>query len=104
MNTTIIPLRKNIIFKFIEDTTSTRFINSTASGLIVSSQDGQQTNLPRWAEVHAVGPDVTEIKQGDFALIEAGMWTTGFYVDGKRFWKTDEDKVLGVSNSPSTTY
>ena len=97
-------LRKNIIFQFVEDVTDTRFVNSTASGLLVSSKDTNQTAIPRWVEVTHIGPDVDGIAVGDFALIEAGKWTPGFYVEEARYWKTDEDKVLALSDEPATTY
>ena len=41
---------------------------------------------------------------GDHVLIEAGKWTTGFYVDGVRYWKTDDEVVLALGDEPTTTY
>ena len=104
MTLDINPLRQGVVFQFIEETTTTRFINSTRSGLLVSAQDGQQAQRPRWGKVVAIGPEVKEVKPADYVLIESGMWTTGFYVDGKRFWKTDESKVLGIGDEPTATY
>lgn len=104
MTTQIEPLSKNIIFTFIEDTTSSRFINTAKSGILISSQDGQQSSIPRWGQVVAVGPDVKEVSVDEYILIDQGKWTSGFYVDGKRFWKTDEDCILCVSDEPGTTY
>jgi co-chaperonin GroES (HSP10) len=101
---TIVAIRKNIIFQFAEDVTSTRFVNSTASGIIISQQDGTQAAVPRWGKVTHVGPEVLDVNVGDFVLIEAGKWTTGFYVDKIRFWKTDEDCVMAISDEPTTTY
>jgi len=101
---TIEAVRNNVIFQFVEDVTSTRFVNSTASGIIISSQDGTQASIPRWGQVTHVGPEVIDVSVGDFVLVEAGMWTSGFYLDGARYWKTDEDKVMGISDTPLTTY
>lgn len=97
-------LHKNIIFKFVEEITSSRFVNSTKSGLIISSKDTAQSSVPRWGEVTQIGPEVLDISVGDFILIEAGKWTPGFYVENVRYWKTDEDKVMAVSDEPLTTY
>ena len=100
----IISVKNNIIFQFIEDVTSTRFVNSSKSGLIISSQDSNQAGQARWGKVTHVGPDVVDVKVDDFILIEAGKWTTGFFVDHERFWKTDEDVVMAIGDEPSTTY
>lgn len=97
-------IKNNVIFKFIEDATSTRFINSTSSGILVAHNDGTQASIPRWGKVTHVGPDVQDVAIDDFILIEAGMWTPGFYVNGERFWKTDDQKVMCLGDEPTTTY
>ena len=97
-------IESNIIFQFVEDVTSTRFKNSSASGFIITSDDGNQTSQPRWAKTIDVGPNVTEIKPGDFILIEAGKWTPGFELNGERFWKTDDQRVIATSDQPGHTY
>jgi len=101
----ILPIRKNVIFQFAESTVSGRFINSTESGIIVTSDDKNQTGSPRWVRITHVGPDVDEeIKPGTFALVEAGKWTIGFYVDSIRYWKTEESFVMALSDEPYHTY
>jgi co-chaperonin GroES (HSP10) len=101
---TIVAVRKNIIFQFVEDVTAKRFVNSTASGIIISQQDGVQASVPRWGKVTHVGPEVVDVNVGDFVLIEAGKWTTGFYVNKERYWKTDEERVMAIGDEPTTTY
>ena len=95
---------KNVIFQFVEDVTSTRFVNSTSTGLIISSQDTNQTGMPRWGKVTHIGPEVLDVKVGDYILIEGGKWTTGFTVGSERYWKTDEDVIMAIGDTPSTTY
>lgn len=104
MTTQIETLGNNILFQFVEDVTNTRFINSNTLGIIIAPSDGNQANVPRWGRVTHLGPDVVDVKIDDYILVEAGMWTTGFFVDEVRYWKTDEDKVLAVSDEPTTTY
>ena len=104
MTTELIAIKNNVIFQFVEDVISNRFVNSTESGLIVSSLDGNQSGLPRWGVVVSIGEDVDGIEPGDNILIEPGKWTPGFFVDGKRYWKTDDDKVMCISDEPLTTY
>jgi hypothetical protein len=100
----ISAIENNVIFQFVEDVTQTRFINSSASGFIINSGDGNQTLWPRWAKAVSIGPDVMEIEVDDFILVEAGKWTTSFRVDDQRYWKTDDSKVIGTSDEPGNTY
>lgn len=60
----------------------------TASGIIIQSDDGKAHGVkPRWCRVWAVGPDQTEVKVGEWILVEHGRWTRGVTVqeDGKEF-------------------
>jgi co-chaperonin GroES (HSP10) len=60
----------------------------TASGIIIQSDDGKAHGVkPRWCRVWAVGPDQTEVKVGEWILVEHGRWTRGITVqeDGKEF-------------------
>jgi hypothetical protein len=102
--TQIQAIENNIIFQFVEDVTQTRFVNSSEAGFLINSNDGNQTLMPRWGKALHVGPEVLEVKAGDFILIEPGKWTFSFRVDGGRYWKTDESKVIGVSDEPGHTY
>lgn len=97
-------VRDYVIFTFIEETTGGRFINKTNSQIILTSDDRMQTNYPRWGKVEEIGPNVKEITKGEYILIEPGKWTSHFYVNGKRYWKTDIDHVLCSSDTPGTTY
>lgn len=55
----------------------------TASGLIIKDDNGTGRGIyPRWAKIHALGPDNKEgYSVGDWILIEHGRWTRGFNVD-----------------------
>lgn len=94
----------NVIFQFVEHSLYGRFVNEAASGLLISSEDTSQTTYPRWAKVTHVGPEARDVKAGDYALIEAGKWTTGFKVGDQRYWKTDDTVIILVSDTPGTTY
>jgi len=56
---------------------------TTASGLIISSDNGKERGIyPRWAKVYSKGPknkDPYEI--GQWILIEHGRWTRGMNID-----------------------
>lgn len=55
----------------------------TAAGLIITSDDGKTRGIyPRWARVHAKGPEnKDDYEVGDWILIEHGRWTRGMNVD-----------------------
>lgn len=94
----------NVIFQFVEKALMGRFVNEHHGGILISSEDTYQTNLPRWAKATHVGSRCTTVQPGDYILIEPGKWTTGFTVDGERYWKTDEEMVILASDEPGTTF
>ena len=52
---------------------------TTSSGIVLTSDDGVDRGIhPRWARVHAVGPDhAEEYNVGDWILVEHGRWSRG---------------------------
>jgi hypothetical protein len=51
----------------------------TASGIILRDDDMKVEGArPRWSQVLAVGPDVTDVKVGQYILMPHGEWTRGF--------------------------
>ena len=63
-------------------------------------------NRPRWFKVEAVGPDATEVKKGDYALVNAGRWSTLLkrQSDGVELRDIEYDGILAVAdkdNMPS---
>jgi co-chaperonin GroES (HSP10) len=56
---------------------------TTASGLIISSDDGKERGIyPRWGRVYAKGPDnKDEYQVGQWILVEHGRWTRGMNIE-----------------------
>lgn len=53
----------------------------TAGGIIINSDDGKAHGVyPRWGKVWAVGPEQSDVKVGEWVLIEHGRWTRGMDV------------------------
>jgi len=100
----LVPLRKNFLFSFIDETTSDgMFISKTKSGLFMTKRGLQeQSNFARWAKVMAIGSEVTQFNNGDYVLIEPLKWTQGFVYEGVKIWKSDEDKVIMVTDPAET--
>lgn len=99
--TTLHPLFNNVIMQF-HDTTGGhkgRFHGTAGSGIIVVASSDEQKKH-RWATVVALGPDCDGeyLKVGDHILVEALMWMEHFTIDGEKMWKTDETKILAVTN------
>ena len=52
-----------------------------ASGLIVPDDNGKDRGIKsRWAEVWAVGQNVTDVRVGEKVLVSHGRWTRGVKV------------------------
>lgn len=50
----------------------------SAGGIIVSSDNGKTEGIkPRWGKVYKIGPNQTDVKIGDWILVEHGRWTRG---------------------------
>lgn len=96
--TTLHALHNNVIFTFLDDTAGSKgaFTETTISGIIIPRTNNTQ-KAHRWAEVVAAGPD-TQLQPGDFILIEALMWMEAVKVDDRKVWKTDDSKILAVTN------
>lgn len=104
MTMTLKPLKNNIIFKFLDETGGSKgkFTDRrTASGIVLPTLDSSQKH-PRWGQVIAVGPEA-EVSPGEFILIEALMWSFGTEFDGEKLWKTDDTKVMMVTDDPLET-
>lgn len=101
---TLRPLSHTVLFQFLDTTSGQegRFSERTRSGLIIPTLQQTQKG-ERWGRVVAVGPDVEGISAGDFVLIEPLMWNVHGKFEGEKFWKTNADKILAVSNELADT-
>jgi co-chaperonin GroES (HSP10) len=46
------------------------------NGIIIPNDDGKSEGIrARWAKVYSAGPDVTEVKKGQWILIDNVRWT-----------------------------
>lgn len=79
----------------------------TATGIVVlddsNIEAGERGIRPRWAKVHAVGPENTDVKVGEWILLEHGRWTEGQTLrmgdEEMRIWLADPEGIMGVSES-----
>jgi co-chaperonin GroES (HSP10) len=72
----IIPLNDSVI---VSDMHFDEIVTST--GIIIKSDDGKSEGVkPRWGKVWAIGPRQTDVKVGEWILIEHGRWTRGVTV------------------------
>ena len=96
----ITPLYDNIIFQFLNDRNSTigLFKEVTESGFEIVANSDDSAKISRWGKVISVGKDVLDVKQHDYILIEKLMWTEASQYNGSSYWKTNEDKVLAISD------
>jgi co-chaperonin GroES (HSP10) len=64
------PLKGKVLVTDLER--GARVVN----GIIIPNDDGQSRGIrPRWGKVYGVGPDIKEIKVGQWILMEHARWT-----------------------------
>ena len=67
----LIPLRDNV---FVTDINFDEEV--TAAGIVLTSDNGKGQGVkPRWGRVWATGPDQTDVKVGQWILMEHARWT-----------------------------
>ena len=92
-------LEDGIIFKFLENISGQSFDNKTNWGFEIKDKT-DDFKRPRWAKALRLGPKVVHVKENDYILIENLQWTAGLEYYGDKFWKTNESRVIMVSEEP----
>ena len=94
------PLNDSVIFQFLDTITGGSFATKTKSGSILTNKNtDENSQKPRWGKVFAVGPDVKDVKEGDYILIAPLRWTLGFKFDNIELSKTIEKEILMVADN-----
>jgi co-chaperonin GroES (HSP10) len=80
-------------------------VRFTQSGIILPNDDMKSSGIrPRWAKVYTVGPDQTDVSQGQYILISHGRWTRGITIEDEQgekvIRKVDPNDILAVSDIP----
>jgi len=80
---------------------------TTKSGLVIRSDNGKSHGIkPRWGKVYCVGPKQTDVKVGDWILVEHGRWTRAMHInDGERnvtIQRVDVTGIIGWSDEMPT--
>ena len=58
---------------------------------------------PRWMQVYSVGPEVKDVKEGQWVMVEHGRWTHGMIMrddNNEEFtvWGAEEESILLVAD------
>lgn len=99
------PLQGNIIFQFLDEISGTKRefrARSTLGGISLVTYQNEQKQ-PRWGVVVAVSEE-SDLKPGDYILIQGLMWSNGTTFSGVDVWKTDEHQVLMYTQDVTETY
>lgn len=71
----------------------------TASGLIIPGDDAELRGIhPRWAQVVTIGPEQTDVNEGQWILVAHGRWSRGFNLNGETHRTVDPKDILMVSD------
>ena len=95
------PLKDSVIFTFVQTTRDGYFRAETDCGFKLAGSD-YASDKARWGLVEKIGPDVKQIKVGEYILIEPLKWTTAVEHDGKKYWRTAEPHVMGTTTQKPT--
>ena len=99
------PRNNKILFQFVENMTNHTFKSKSPGGIVLVETQANKIDKPRWGKVLAKGPDIgdDEMIVGEYILMEALGWTNGMAlddsVDAEKFWFTQNDKVMCVSET-----
>jgi hypothetical protein len=95
-------LGHKILFQFVQKVTGGTFESKTDWNFQIKSNN-DDPKFARWAKAVNVGPEVTDVQEGDYILIEPLMWTTHMELDNaEKVWGTNRDKVIAVSKKEPT--
>jgi co-chaperonin GroES (HSP10) len=75
----------------------------TAGGILLPDDNMTERGMrSRWGRVWRIGPDVTEIKPGEWVLIEHGRWTTAIEMElptgTVRVWRIDWPNAVMIAS------
>ena len=77
-------------------------LKSRGGIILINDDNSEQGIRPRWMQVYSVGPNVVDIKEGQWIMVEHGRWTHGMILrdDKEEFtiWAAEEESVLLVSD------
>lgn len=73
----IIPVRDNILISDMDFGEQ-----QTKGGIVILSDDGKSEGVKaRWGKVWAIGPMQTDVKVGEWILLEHGRWSRGVTIE-----------------------
>lgn len=76
-----------------------------ASGIVLADDNGKSDGIhSRWAKVYSVGEDVTDIKVGEWILVEHGRWSRTITIDGVDLNLVDYPKGVLAANPTRPEY
>lgn len=79
---------------------------TTKSGIVLRDDNGKDHGIrPRWGRVWLVADDITDVKPGQWILVEHGRWTMTIELkdeDGSviKFQKIDPKGIIAVQDEP----
>lgn len=98
----IVPLDDDILVTDMETG-----VHVLASGLILGDDNGKSRGIrPRWCKVFRIGKNVTDVKEGEWILMEHGRWTyrqvVEIEIDGEtreiHLQKIDPEAIMVVTD------
>ena len=102
----ILPIKDHVL---VSDMEFAQLV--TEGGIIIPGDEGSSRGIhPRWGKGYSVGPEQTEIKKGEWILVDHGRWTRGVTLvtdDGEELQvrRVDIKDILGKQDTkPNAVY
>ena len=76
----------------------------STGGILLMDDDNREEGIrPRWMQVYSVGPEVKDVKEGQWVMVEHGRWTHGMTMrddNNEEFtvWAAEEESILLVAD------
>ncbi len=76
----------------------------SSGGIVLIDDDNREEGIrPRWMQVYSVGPEVTDVKEGQWVMVEHGRWTHAMTIrDGNNeeftVWGAEEESILLIAD------
>lgn len=77
---------------------------TTSGGIVLLDDDSSEGGIrPRWMQVYSVGPEVKDIQEGQWVMVEHGRWTHAMTIrDGNNeeftVWGAEEESILLIAD------
>lgn len=93
------PLRNTVFVRDLEHGE-----RKSAGGIFILDDNAKDVGIrSRWAQIYAVGPEVTDVQPGEWILVKHGRWTFGMEIEDPtegeiKIWRVDYPDAVDIAS------